>query len=179
MICDFPPRLAPVVCTICRGGRRCETHTTRPRITASKIDTRDAYRIVPVHPDDYHLLGIKWKGATYVDRALPFGLRSAPTDVIAWVLSCQGIQYQLDDFLFIGAPNSQQGREYLLRTLEILAQLGILVAAHKHKARQGRSQGGAKGAALAPPPFFSCRAPPINNTANCTEHQSGSQTTNL
>ena len=85
-----------------------------------KLDIKDAYCIVPVHPDDYHLLSIKWKGSTYVDRALPFGLWSAPkifnaiADVIAWVLGCQGIQYHqlhyLDDFLFIGAPNSQQGR---------------------------------------------------------------------
>ena len=27
-----------------------------------KIDLKDAYRIVPVHPDDYHLLGITWDG---------------------------------------------------------------------------------------------------------------------
>ena len=39
-----------------------------------KLDIKDAYLIVPVHPDDYHLLGIKWKGSTYVDHALPFGL---------------------------------------------------------------------------------------------------------
>ena len=86
-----------------------------------KLDIKYAYRIVPVHPDDYHLQGIKWKGSTYIDRALPFGLQSAPkifntiADVIAWVLGCQEIQCQLhhlDDFLFIGTPNSQQGREY-------------------------------------------------------------------
>ena len=27
-----------------------------------KLDIKDAYRIVPVHPDDYHLLGVKWEG---------------------------------------------------------------------------------------------------------------------
>jgi len=42
-----------------------------------KIDLKDAYRMVPVHPDDYHLLGVSWKGHTFVDRALPFGLCSA------------------------------------------------------------------------------------------------------
>ena len=42
------------------------------------LDIKDAYRIVPVHPDDYHLLGVKRRGSTYVDRALPFGLPSAP-----------------------------------------------------------------------------------------------------
>lgn len=38
-----------------------------------KIDLK-----VLVHPDDQHLLAIIWGGHTYVDRALPFGMRSAP-----------------------------------------------------------------------------------------------------
>ena len=71
-----------------------------------------------MHPDDYHLLSIRWKSNTYIDRALPFGLRSAPkifnaiADTIAWVLGCQGIPNQLhylDNFLFIATPDSQQG----------------------------------------------------------------------
>jgi hypothetical protein len=93
-----------------------------------------------VHPDDYHLLCIKWKGSTYVDRALPFGLRSAPkifnaiADVIAWVLACQGIPHQLhylDNFLFIGAPNSQRGHKYRAIALQTLEKLGVPIAAHK------------------------------------------------
>jgi hypothetical protein len=105
-----------------------------------KMDIKDAYRIVPVHPADYHLLGIKWKGKVYVDRALPFGLRSAPkifnalADFIAWVLTCQGVQHHLhylDDFLLLGAPNSRQGREFLEVTLRTFARLGIPVASHK------------------------------------------------
>ena len=43
-----------------------------------KLDIKDAYRIVPTHPADYPLLGIRWRDAIYIDRALPFGLRSAP-----------------------------------------------------------------------------------------------------
>ena len=64
-----------------------------------KPDIKDAYRIVPVHPADYHLLGIQWRGRTYIDRALPFGLRSAlkifnaVADCIAWALACEGIQH--------------------------------------------------------------------------------------
>ncbi len=38
-----------------------------------KLNVKDAYRIVPVHLADYHLLGIYWKGETYIDRALLFG----------------------------------------------------------------------------------------------------------
>ena len=65
---------------------------TGPGAELVKIDLKNAYRIVPIHPDDHHLLGIDWKGDTYVDRALPFGLRSAPkvfsavADMITWAL---------------------------------------------------------------------------------------------
>ena len=44
----------------------------------AKIDIKHAYRIVPVHPDDYYLLCMKWRDHYFVDRALPFGLCSAP-----------------------------------------------------------------------------------------------------
>ena len=104
---------------------------------------KDAYRIVPVNPADYHLLGIRWRENTYIDRALPFGLRSAPkifnaiTDLIAWVLTCQGVQFQLhylDDFLLLDSPNSQQGREFLAITEHSLKKLGIPIAEHKQRA---------------------------------------------
>ena len=78
-----------------------------------KMDLKDAYRMVPGHPHDQSLLGISWRGRMYIDRALPFDLRSVPklfsavADAIAWVLHCQGVRYQLhylDDVLFLGAP---------------------------------------------------------------------------
>ena len=43
-----------------------------------KADTKEAYRMVPVHPQDQHLLGVKWESTVYSDKVLPFGLRSAP-----------------------------------------------------------------------------------------------------
>ena len=43
-----------------------------------KVDLKHAYHQIPVHPRDHHLLGIMWDQRAYVDRALPFGLRSAP-----------------------------------------------------------------------------------------------------
>ena len=82
-----------------------------------KLDIKGAYRIIPVHPADYHLLGITWRGETYIDRALPFGLRSAlrifsaAADFISWVLHQQGVTHHLhylDDFLLLGAPGSEQ-----------------------------------------------------------------------
>ena len=78
-----------------------------------KVDLKQAYRQVPVHPQDQHLLVISWERSVYVDRALPFGLRSAPkiftavADMIAWALHMAGIRDQihyLDDFLFLNPP---------------------------------------------------------------------------
>ena len=75
----------------------------------AKLDLKLAYRMVPVHPDDSPLLGITWKGSTYIDKVLPFGLRSAPiifsavADGLAWALFAEGVEYSihyLDDFLF-------------------------------------------------------------------------------
>lgn len=102
-----------------------------------KIDLRNAYRIVPIHPQDQHLLAISWKGETYVDCTLPFGLRSAPkifsavADMITWALHCAGVQYQLhylDDFLFMAAPDMQEGQQLLDQASRTLQHL---VAFHK------------------------------------------------
>lgn len=62
----------------------------------SKIDIKDAYCIVPVHPDDWPLPGMQWQGQYFMDTCLPFGLRSAPkiftavADALQWILSHQG-----------------------------------------------------------------------------------------
>ena len=40
----------------------------------AKLDVQAAYRTVPVHPDDCHLLGMVWKGRIYIGTTLPFGL---------------------------------------------------------------------------------------------------------
>ena len=50
----------------------------------AKTDLQSAYRHVPVHPEDQHLLGLEWDGQIYCDRALPFGLRSAPNCLRPW-----------------------------------------------------------------------------------------------
>ena len=105
-----------------------------------KLDIKDAYRIIHTHPDDFPLLGIKWRGQTYIHQALPFGLRSAPkifnavADFIAWVLASRGIPHQLhylDDFLFFATPHSPQGHHIYTSVIDTLNYLGIPVAVNK------------------------------------------------
>ena len=61
----------------------------------AKLDLESAYRMVPVHPDDRHLLGMEWEDSLYIDTVLPFGLRSAPkifnalADALWWIMWSQ------------------------------------------------------------------------------------------
>lgn len=61
-----------------------------PGTLLAKIDIRQAYRNVPAHPDDRHLLGMHWKGKLYVDKTLPIGLRSAPNSLWHWRMLWNG-----------------------------------------------------------------------------------------
>ena len=105
-----------------------------------KMDLESAYRQIPVHPGDHHLLGVSWEGRTYVDRALPFGLRSAPkifsavADMMVWVLYNAGIEHlirYLDDFLFLVAPHSDDGAKVCSLAMSVFSKLGVPVALHK------------------------------------------------
>ena len=106
----------------------------------AKMDLHQAYRNLPVHADDHPLLAIRWGQSTYIDTALPFGLRSAPkifsvfADALAWVMQDHGVTRQLhylDDFLFLGAPGSTECATSLQTALHVCSHLGVPVASHK------------------------------------------------
>ena len=71
-----------------------------------KVDLKRAYRQIYVDPCDIHLLEFRWKGSLYIDRTLPFGLRSAAhicqrvTNMIRYILLLKGVSMVnfLDDF---------------------------------------------------------------------------------
>ena len=86
--------------------------------SCAKLDIKAAYRNVPVHPGDRHLLGMQWQGRTFIDTCLPFGLCSAPkifnatADALEWIIADQGrsflefILHYLDDFILGGSLGS-------------------------------------------------------------------------
>ena len=63
----------------------------------AKIDIKSAFRLLPVHPEDKHLLQMVWDDSVYVDMCLSFGLRSAPklfnvaADLLQWGMQQQGV----------------------------------------------------------------------------------------
>ena len=75
----------------------------------AKVDIKQAYRNVPVHPNDRPLL---WRGQVFIDKVLPFGLRSASiifsaiADALQWIIQVHGVKclfHYLDDFITIGS----------------------------------------------------------------------------
>ena len=74
----------------------------------AKTDLKSPFRLIAIHPDDWHLLGMYWKAQYFVYLYLPFGLRSAPyifnqlSDALQWVLhhnyGLSNILPILDDF---------------------------------------------------------------------------------
>ena len=102
----------------------------------AKFDVLGAFRTVPVHPDDRGLLGMRWRDKVYVDKVLPFGLRSAPkvynavADALLWILikhdGVEGLHY-LDDFLLFGSPGSAQCADALRRAMARCQYLGVPV----------------------------------------------------
>lgn len=55
----------------------------------AKLDVEHAYRNIPVHPDDWSLIAMRWKKKIYIDTILPFGLYSAPKIFLAVVDATQ------------------------------------------------------------------------------------------
>ena len=100
----------------------------------AKIDIKQAYRNVPVHPEDRHLLGMAWNDEIYLDKVLPFGLRSAPiiftavADGIQWIIPKKGVQHlfhYLDDFITVGPATSNSCEENLKTIMDTCSVLGV------------------------------------------------------
>ena len=107
----------------------------------SKIDIRNAFRLCPVRPEDWHLLGIKWEGCYYFEKVLPFGLRSSPyifntlADSIEYILRSVAhlkyVQHYLDDFLIVSPPYLSLAQHQSSLALDIFHYLGVPVAEEK------------------------------------------------
>ena len=108
-------------------------------VAIRKAGWGDAYRIVPVHPEDRPLLGMVWEGALFVDAALPFGLRSTPkiftalADALEWLARQEGVEslmHYLDDYLLI-AKTEEECRDALHKLLCLFGRLKVPVAPEK------------------------------------------------
>ena len=87
----------------------------------ANLDIRHAFRICPVLPTQWPLLGFQWEGFYYVDTRLPFGSRTSPflfnsfAELLCWILVIVGgiahMVHYLDDYFLTVATSAQYARE--------------------------------------------------------------------
>lgn len=106
----------------------------------AKTDILSAFRIIPVHPEDYELLGLQWDGKIYIDRCLAMGCRTSCkifeelSTAIEWIalnkLGIQGMVHVLDDFLLIEKSKSAAISRFKA-FIDLCLDIGIPLSAEK------------------------------------------------
>lgn len=101
----------------------------------AKFDIESAFRNIPVHHLDRHLLGMTWRSKYYVDLMLPFGLRSAPcifnsvADMVEWILihnhGIKDMLHYLDDFILAGPSDSPTCSNNFKKAIAVTTELGL------------------------------------------------------
>ena len=109
----------------------------------AKSDIESAFRLLPIHPGDFQLLGLKNNDLYYVDKCLPMGAASAPalfetfSSFIEWSARenahCDRILHYCDDFfIFGGCGEGKQSCAHALHSfIATCKQLGVPLASDK------------------------------------------------
>ena len=107
----------------------------------SKLDIKSAFRLIPVHPCDWPLLGYCIDNKFYYDTVLPFGLRSSPylfcliSDAILWIFSHLNNHYHalcyMDDFLICALPTAGNCQLLMDSFISLCSCLGVPLAEDK------------------------------------------------
>jgi len=107
----------------------------------AETDIKSAFRIIPIHPEDYGLLGMQWRGLYYYDRCMAIGCSSSCltfekfSTAVEWVayhnLGIGCILHLLDDFLLVACCFTQLCHKQLDLFLSLCSYLGIPMAPEK------------------------------------------------
>ena len=110
----------------------------------AKADVKSAFRLLPVHPSDFCLLGIELENKIFIDKALPMGASCAPalfesfSTFLEWALRFRTgsdmVCHYADDFLFVGRAKvgGHVACDRLLQSFgDLCAELGVPLAEEK------------------------------------------------
>lgn len=105
-----------------------------------KTDIKNAFRIIPIHPHDYNVLGMSWKGQYYYDKCMPMGCSSSCStfelfsSALEWIardkLKINHLIHVLDDF-FIVAPTYDLCHRQMTLLVDLCHYLGVPIAPEK------------------------------------------------
>ncbi|KAK3102095.1 hypothetical protein FSP39_008693 [Pinctada imbricata] len=107
----------------------------------AKTDIAEAFKNIPIHPDDFELLGFFFNDKYYFDKTLPFGLSFSCnlfekfSNALHWIMvshfRSKGCVHVLDDYLFIGPPSSNDCYSDLHKFLSLCKDLKLPIKEDK------------------------------------------------
>ncbi|XP_066446924.1 uncharacterized protein [Eleutherodactylus coqui] len=107
----------------------------------AKADIESAFRLLPVHPDCFHLLGCRIEGYYFVDMCLPMGCSISCyyfevfSSFLEWMLRFEtdipSVLHYLDDFLFVGPPEAGVCGFLLASFQKLMRRAGVPLSAEK------------------------------------------------
>lgn len=99
----------------------------------AKADMTDAFKMMPIHPSEWPLFGVKWQSKLFFAVRLTFGCRSSPhifnclSDALCWILlnvcKLPFVLHLLNDF-----PSSHS-----TDLKQVFCELGVLHSNQKKK----------------------------------------------
>ena len=105
----------------------------------AKTDIQNAFRIIPIHPDDQHLFCMHWQNYFYIDTAMQMGCSSscqifqAFSSAVKWIaqhkLNIPNVSY-LDDFL-LGSKSKLLGESKLAEFIDMCTDIGVPISKKK------------------------------------------------
>ena len=111
-----------------------------PGAHAAKTDIENAFKLIPIKPELYPKLGIKFNNLFYYDKTLPQGCASSCqifekfSTAIQWILQQRvpgiRLQHYIDDFIVI-AENEKDCETHLSELLHVCQELGVPMAPDK------------------------------------------------
>ncbi|VDH93448.1 Hypothetical predicted protein [Mytilus galloprovincialis] len=114
-------------------------HKTFARL--SQCDVKAAFRLLPIAPHDFDLLGIKFQGEYYLNKMLPMGasiscaLWEKFAKALHWIIQLKSgnddILHYLDDFLFVESSQTSKVGNTLKLFQEVCNKIGIPLASDK------------------------------------------------
>ena len=122
------------------GNAICHILELGPSCYLGKMDIKSAFRIIPILPSQYKLLGAQIAGMYYYDTVLAMGCGSSCqifeefSRALVWILKHKfgvaRVIHMINDFLFI--EPIRQKCEYAMEVFRILAQhIGVPLSPEK------------------------------------------------
>ncbi|XP_062578413.1 uncharacterized protein LOC134240321 isoform X1 [Saccostrea cucullata] len=106
-----------------------------------KVDVKSAFRLIPIYPGDFDLLGFSEDGLYYIDKCLPMGcaisckIWETFATFLHWLpefrTGLETLDHYLDDFIFAGKGGTSECSRLMENFKSVTTDIGVPLAEDK------------------------------------------------